>query len=106
MNSYAEVRVKNVMPPKKKEEKKTKNIFLELKDKNKPKNNKTRSFTFLYFILAFIILAIINNYVMRPEVKTITYHHLPDAPPCIPLYLRVSAGDGPHGERNECSRVP
>jgi cell division protease FtsH len=49
-----------------------KNIFLEFK-KNKKKEQKTRSFTFLYFILAFIAIVVINSYIFKTEVKNISY---------------------------------
>ncbi|MBP8625939.1 MAG: ATP-dependent zinc metalloprotease FtsH [Syntrophorhabdaceae bacterium] len=53
--------------------KKTKNIFIELKEKNKLKDKKTKSFTLLYFVLAFIAIIIINSYIFKAEVKTIPY---------------------------------
>jgi len=53
--------------------KKTKNVFIELKEKNKLKDKKTKSFTLLYFILAFIAIIIINSYIFKAEVKTIPY---------------------------------
>ncbi|HOV89201.1 MAG TPA: ATP-dependent zinc metalloprotease FtsH [Syntrophorhabdaceae bacterium] len=53
--------------------KKTKNVFIELKEKNKLKDKKTKSFTLLYFIIAFIAIIIINSYIFKAEVKTIPY---------------------------------
>ncbi|MCX7964994.1 MAG: ATP-dependent zinc metalloprotease FtsH [Syntrophorhabdaceae bacterium] len=53
--------------------KKTKNVFLELKEKNKLKDKKTKSFTFLYFVIAFIAIVIINSYIFKTEVKNIPY---------------------------------
>lgn len=52
---------------------KSKNIFLEIKDKNKTKDKKTKGFTFIYFILAFFIIVIINSYLFTSEVKNIPY---------------------------------
>ncbi len=52
---------------------KTKNIFLELKDRNKSKDKKTKSFTFLYFIIAFIAIVVINSYIFTSEVKNVPY---------------------------------
>ncbi len=52
-----------------------KNPFLDLKprsiDANKDK--KTRNFTFLYFIVAFVAIIVINSYLSNTEVKTISY---------------------------------
>ena len=52
-----------------------KNPFLDLKpsstDTNKDK--KTRNFTFLYFIVAFVAIIVINSYLSNTEVKTISY---------------------------------
>jgi cell division protease FtsH len=61
------------MPSKKKEPQKSKNIFLELKDKAMIKNKKTKNFTFLYFILAFVAMIAINSYLFKTEVKNIPY---------------------------------
>jgi cell division protease FtsH len=61
------------MPRKKKESQKPKNIFLELKDRTKLKDKKTKSFTFLYFILAFVAMIAINSYLFKTEVKNIPY---------------------------------
>ncbi len=52
---------------------KGRNIFLELRGKKENNNKKTRSFTFLYFIIAFIAMVIINSYIFKSEVKTIPY---------------------------------
>ncbi|HNQ47062.1 MAG TPA: ATP-dependent zinc metalloprotease FtsH [Syntrophorhabdus sp.] len=61
------------MPRKRKEPQKSKNIFLELKDKTKLKDKKTKNFTFLYFILAFVAMIAINSYLFKSEVKNIPY---------------------------------
>ncbi|MBP1735980.1 MAG: ATP-dependent metallopeptidase FtsH/Yme1/Tma family protein [Deltaproteobacteria bacterium] len=63
------------MPRKKKEPLKSKNIFLELKDRTtgSMKDKKTKSFTFLYFILAFVAMVAINSYLFKTEVKNIPY---------------------------------
>jgi len=64
------------MPAKKTSKKKSSNIFLELKSKavkGDRKDQKKRSFTFLYFIIAFIAIIVINNYLTSGEVKTIPY---------------------------------
>ena len=61
------------MPRKRKETQKSKNIFLELKDKTKLKDKKTKNFTFLYFILAFVAMIAINSYLFKSEVKNIPY---------------------------------
>ena len=37
------------------------------------KDRKTRNFTFLYFIIAFVAIIIINSYLSNSEVKTIPY---------------------------------
>lgn len=63
--------MKNKEPEQKK--KKGKNIFLEIKDKAKSKDKKTQSFTFIYFILGFIAIAIINTYYFTSEIKSIPY---------------------------------
>lgn len=53
---------------------KGRNPFLELKGPGKSgKDKKTRNFTFLYFIIAFVAIIIINSYVSNSEVKTIPY---------------------------------
>lgn len=58
----------------KKEPKKRKNIILEIKDKNKNSEKKTKNFTFLYFIVAIIAIFMIHSYLsFRTEVKTIPY---------------------------------
>ena len=63
--------------PKRKTIKKSgrKGSFLDLKprgtDNNKDK--KTRNFTFLYFIVAFVAIIVINSYLSNTEVKTISY---------------------------------
>ncbi len=61
------------MPRKRKEPQKSKNNFLELKDKTKLKDKKTKNFTFLYFILAFVAMIAINSYLFKSEVKNIPY---------------------------------
>ena len=63
------------MPRKKTQPKKekSKGIFLELKDKYKSKDKQTKNFTFLYFIIAFIVIAFINSYFFKSEVKTVPY---------------------------------
>ncbi len=48
-------------------------MFLEIKGPNKDKEKKTKSFTFLYFILAFVAIVAINSYLFKQEVKTIPY---------------------------------
>ncbi|MCS7281380.1 MAG: ATP-dependent zinc metalloprotease FtsH [Desulfobacterota bacterium] len=58
---------KNMSRSKKKEKK----IFLELKEKDQPKSKK--NFTFLYFVLAFIAILILNTYLFTEEVKNIPY---------------------------------
>lgn len=48
--------------------------FLDLKGPEKSgKDKKTRNFTFVYFIVAFIAIIIINSYVSSSELKTIPY---------------------------------
>ncbi|OPY77623.1 MAG: ATP-dependent zinc metalloprotease FtsH 4 [Syntrophorhabdus sp. PtaU1.Bin153] len=61
------------MPRKKQQPKKVKNVFLELKDKSKMKDKKTKSFTFLYFIIAFFAMIAINSYFFKAEVKNVPY---------------------------------
>jgi cell division protease FtsH len=61
------------MPRKKKEPSKSKNIFLELKDRAKMKDKKTKNFTFLYFIIAFVAMIAINSYLFKAEVKNVPY---------------------------------
>jgi cell division protease FtsH len=61
------------MPRKKKEPSKSKNIFLELKDRAKMKDKKTKNFTFLYFIIAFVAMVAINSYLFKAEVKNVPY---------------------------------
>jgi cell division protease FtsH len=56
-----------------KERGKSKNIFLELKGKNKDKEKKTKGFTLLYFIIAFIAIVAINSYFFKSEVRTVQY---------------------------------
>jgi cell division protease FtsH len=63
--------MKNKEPEQKK--KKGKNIFLEIKDKAKAKDKKTQGFTYIYFILGFIAIAIINTYFFTSEIKNIPY---------------------------------
>ena len=52
---------------------KAKGIFLELRDKAMSKDKKTKSFTFIYFIIAFIVIIVINSYIFTSEVKNIAY---------------------------------
>ncbi|HPH42060.1 MAG TPA: ATP-dependent zinc metalloprotease FtsH, partial [Syntrophorhabdaceae bacterium] len=52
---------------------KSKGIFLEIKDKAKSKDKKTKGFTFLYFIIAFIVIVVVNSYFFTSEVKHIPY---------------------------------
>jgi cell division protease FtsH len=62
------------MAVKKTTRKKSKDLFLELKSKGKPvKNDKKRSFTYLYFVIAFIAIIVINSYISSGEVRTIPY---------------------------------
>jgi cell division protease FtsH len=50
------------------------NPFLELKPKESAsRDKKTRNFTFLYFIVAFLAIIVINNYLSTSEIKTIPY---------------------------------
>lgn len=56
-----------------KERGKSKNIFLEIKGKNKDKDKKTKGFTLLYFIIAFIAIVAINSYFFKTDVKTVQY---------------------------------
>jgi len=56
-----------------KERGKSKNIFLEIKGENKDKGKKTKGFTLLYFIIAFIAIVAINSYFFKTEVKTVQY---------------------------------
>jgi len=56
--------------------KKKRNLFLEFKSratKGNGKDNKKRSFTFLYFVIAFIAIIVINSYLTSGEMKTIPY---------------------------------
>ena len=64
-------RAKRKAPRKKKKT----NIFLELKEKSKVKSPGARNFTFVYFILAFIGIIVINSYFgfFKNDVKTIPY---------------------------------
>jgi cell division protease FtsH len=56
-----------------KEKGKSKNIFLEIRGGNKEKEKKTKGFTLLYFIIAFIAIIAINSYFFKTEVKTVQY---------------------------------
>jgi cell division protease FtsH len=59
------------MPERKNTKKKP---FLDLGPKDStPKDKKTRNFTFLYFIMAFLAIIVINNYLSTSEVKPIPY---------------------------------
>jgi len=61
-------------PGSKKGVKKRKDIILEIKSGNKNKEKKTRSFTFLYFIIAIIGILVIHSYLsFRSEIKTVPY---------------------------------
>jgi len=55
------------------DKRKSKGIFLEIKDKAKSKDKKTKGFTFLYFIIAFIVIVVVNSYFFTSEVKHIPY---------------------------------
>ncbi len=58
----------------KKDLKKRKDIILEIKGGNKDKEKKTKSFTFLYFIIAIIGIFVIHSYLsFRSEIKTVPY---------------------------------
>ncbi|MBP1730672.1 MAG: FtsH-2 peptidase [Deltaproteobacteria bacterium] len=66
--------LKFIMAAKKPTKKKSRDLFLELKSKGKPvKNDKKRSFTYLYFVIAFIAIIVINSYISSGEVRTIPY---------------------------------
>lgn len=56
-----------------KEKGKSKNIFLEIKGGNKEKEKKTKGFTLLYFVIAFIAIIAINSYFFKTEVRTVQY---------------------------------
>ncbi|HOD74621.1 MAG TPA: ATP-dependent zinc metalloprotease FtsH [Syntrophorhabdaceae bacterium] len=61
-------------PRPKKDLKKRKDIILEIKGGNKDKEKKTKSFTFLYFIIAIIGIFVIHSYLsFRSEIKTVPY---------------------------------
>ncbi len=61
-------------PGSKKGFRKRKDIILEIKGGNKNKDKKTRSFTFLYFIIAIIGILVIHSYLsFRSEIKTVPY---------------------------------
>ncbi|MHB8109673.1 MAG: ATP-dependent zinc metalloprotease FtsH [Syntrophorhabdaceae bacterium] len=61
-------------PGSKKDNKKRKDIILEIKNGNKDKEKKTKNFTFLYFIIAIIGIVIIHTYIsFRSEIKTVPY---------------------------------
>ncbi len=62
------------MPKRRVAPRRGKNPFLDLKSKNKTsKDKKTRNFTFLYFIIAFVAIIVINSYLSSSEVRTIPY---------------------------------
>lgn len=61
-----------------KEKGKSKNIFLEIKGQNKDKEKRTKGFTFLYFIIAFIAIVVINSYFFKAEVRTVQYSEFKD----------------------------
>jgi cell division protease FtsH len=53
---------------------KERNPFLDLKQPGAGgKDGKTRNFTFLYFVIAFVAIIIINSYVTNSEIKTVPY---------------------------------
>ncbi len=56
-----------------KERGKSKNIFLDIKGQNKDKEKRTKGFTFLYFIIAFIAIVVINSYFFKSDVRTVQY---------------------------------
>ncbi len=60
------------------ERKKPRNVFLEIKDKKGVRDKKTRSFTFIYFILALIAIVVINSYFFKTEVKNVPYSEFKD----------------------------
>jgi cell division protease FtsH len=61
-------------PRKTSAQKKAKDLFLEFQSKSKDaKGKKGWNFTFLYFILAFVAIVIINSYIATSDVKTIPY---------------------------------
>lgn len=61
----------------KKNVKKRKGIFLEIKGGNKDKEKKTKNFTFLYFIIAIVGIFVIHSYLsLRSEIKTVPYSEL------------------------------
>jgi len=48
--------------------------FLDLKSKDKfGKDKKTRNFTFLYFVIAFVAIVATHSYLSGPEIMTISY---------------------------------
>lgn len=60
-----------------KDTKKRKDIFLEIKGQDKDK--KTKNFTFLYFIIAIVAIFVIHSYLsFRTEVQTIPYSEFKD----------------------------
>ncbi|OPY61153.1 MAG: ATP-dependent zinc metalloprotease FtsH [Syntrophorhabdaceae bacterium PtaU1.Bin034] len=62
------------MPKRRVTKKRNKKPFLDLKSNEKlGKDKKTRNFTFLYFIIAFVAIIVINSYLSSSEVKTIHY---------------------------------
>jgi cell division protease FtsH len=63
---------------KKREGRKAKNLFLEIKEKKGSRDKKGRSFTFIYFILAMIALVAINSYFFKAEVKNVPYSEFKD----------------------------
>ncbi len=66
-------------PRPKKDLKKRKDIILEIKSGNKDKEKKTKSFTFLYFIIAIIAIFVIHSYLsFRSEIKTVPYSEFKD----------------------------
>jgi cell division protease FtsH len=52
---------------------KSKNIFLEIKNKNKEKGKDTKSFTVIYFIIGLVVILAVNTYIFSSEVKNIPY---------------------------------
>jgi len=61
-------------PGPKKDQKKRKDIILEIKSGNKDKEKKTKNFTFLYFIIAIVGIFVIHSYLsFSSEIKTVPY---------------------------------
>jgi cell division protease FtsH len=69
---------KSAMAGKKKEGKKSRNVFLDIKDKKGARDKKTRSFTFIYFILALVAIVVVNSFFFKAEVKNVPYSEFKD----------------------------